>query len=1253
MATADIPNLRDGNRWKAGSSAVNRAILLTTLIWIGRVTLAQTGLGSITGTVNDPSGARVENAVVKATSTTSGWKANAKSTSTGNYWVPEVPYGAYDVSVSAPGFKDYVRKNVLVGVGQIVRVDVPLELGVSSETVSVAAPPPLLNTETGDVSYNVSVQALDQVPMLSIGTAAAGSSGIRNPNNVLWIVPGTYYAPNSNVKLNGAPTNSQAYSVEGMDATNQGFPYSPAGTQPGVDAIEEVSVKTSNFAPEFGSGGGGFFNVTMRSGTNSFHGSAYDYFVNEALNSATPFTGYPFTSTVPGTPHVKPRARRNDYGLTGGGPVRIPGIYNGRDSTFFFATFEQFRETQIINNIPATVPTAAYRTGDFNGAIAAAGNQVLGSDPLGRPILQNEIYDPNTARTVNGELIADPFPDNTIPASRLDPVALKIQNLLPLPNLPGSVNNFLPSYFDKRVTTIPSIKIDQRTGDKGQLSFYWSMTRTDAPYDPLYGGAEGFPSPITEDQETHVYSHIERLNYNYTISPTLLLHAGVGYQHLFFNNDAPDVNYNAAQELGLTGATLNRNFPQITGLCPAVPFGVPQCSTSSAGGSNNLGPYGQNHFTYSKPGENASATWVRGSHTYKIGWELYYLRQNVVPYMNANGSYSFGPNETGLPYLVAQGNRLNGGATGFAYASFLLGAVDSVTIAAPAQYQNNKYQLAFFWQDSWKTTRKLTLDYGLRWDYGTYFRESEGRTMTFSPTTPNPSVGNIPGGFIFEGDGPGRCNCSFAKNYPYSFGPRFGAAYQLTRRTVLRGGWGLLYNQTGTYNLGVAAAGTATSNTVSSPGPGTPAMYLQNGIPAAYIPSWPVYSAGLFPTNPSGGQALPSGIGLFDSNAARPARQDQWNLGIQQEILPNLAIEAAWVGNHGVWWPSAQSEDYNALTPQILAAHGLSLMNAADIQLLASPLSSATAVARGFQTPYPGFSAANTVAQSLRPFPQFGNIPLIGAPLGETWYNALQVRVLERASHGLFLTAEFTWQKSLESGVDNNPNTAVAGVNYVGAVGNQKLAKSFSSFDQPFVLDIAATYTTSKIRGNRVLSWLLRDWQIGALVQYASGLPIPSPAATTTPSLSTLIFQPSLADRVPGVPLYTENINCHCFDPATTFVLNPAAWTNPPAGQFGTAAPYYDDFRYARHPIENGNIGRTFRFSEKYSLQLRVEFTNILNRTYLNNPSAGNPFAPQTRYSTGPLAGLAASGFGAINLATNSTQFGQPRQGVIVARFQF
>jgi hypothetical protein len=629
---------------------------------------------------------------------------------------------------------------------------------------------------------------------------------------------------------------------------------------------------------------------------------------------------------------------------------------------------------------------------------------------------------------------------------------------------------------------------------------------------------------------------------------------------------------------------------------------------------------------------------------------MYLLRAKAIPYMDTNGNYQFSPNETGLPYLVAQGNNLNGGSTGFGYASFLLGAVDTVTIASPAQYENRNQQQALFLQDWWKATRKLTLTYGLRWDYGTYFQEDRGRTTTFSPTTLNPSAGNVQGGFVFEA----TCHCSFAKNYPYAIGPRLGGAYQIAGRTVLRGGWGLAYDETGTNNLGISAAGTATSNTVSSAVPGSAVMYLQNGIPSQFIPSWPVYNPGLFPTTASGGQPLPQGIGLLDPNAGRPARQNQWSIGIQHQILQDLTVEAAYVGNRGVWWVSPQSENYNALTPQILAAHGLSLTNPADIQLLSSPLSSAIAAARGFSNPpYPGFSTSNTVAQALRPFPQFGNIPLIGSPLGKTWYDSLQVRIIQRPSHGLLLTAAFTWQKSLESGVDNNPNTTVAGANYVGSVGDPGLAKSISSFDQPRMFQMAATYAIPTLPGKRIVSWLSRDWQVGALLVYASGLPIPSPAAETTPALSNLIFQPSLANRVPGVPLYTVDINCHCFDPATTFVLNPAAWTNPPAGQFGTAAPYYDDFRYARHPIENGNLSRTFRFGERYRLQVRMEFTNIFNRTYLNNPSAGNPFAPQTRYSSGPLAGLTASGFGMINLATSSLQFGQPRQGMLVARFEF
>ena len=200
--------------------------------------------------------------------------------------------------------------------------------------------------------------------------------------------------------------------MEGQDATNQLINFAQAETQPSVDAIQEVSIQTSNFAPEFGTVGGGFFNVTMRSGTNQFHGSGYDYFVNEVLNGGTPFTDDGHGNLI------RPPARRNDVGGTLGGPVRIPKLYDGHDKTFFFFNWEQFAETQHINNIPISVPTAAYRSGDFSQAIAAVGGKVLGTDTLGRPLVENTIYDPTTARMVNGLTVTDPFPNNTVPLKR-------------------------------------------------------------------------------------------------------------------------------------------------------------------------------------------------------------------------------------------------------------------------------------------------------------------------------------------------------------------------------------------------------------------------------------------------------------------------------------------------------------------------------------------------------------------------------------------------------------------------------------------------------------------------------------------------------------------------------------------------------------------------------------------------------------------------------------------------------------------
>jgi hypothetical protein len=1240
-------------------------LLLTTICLLLAVSaaFAQSDRGIITGTVTDTTGAVVAGVAVEARQLETGAVFPTTSTTSGVYNLSELPVGPYEVTATFAGFKKYVRSGITVQVAQTIRVDIPMEVGTSSESVTVSAEASLLKTETGDVSTNVQVQTLDTLPILGVGSANAGSSGVRNPNNVLSVVPGAYYVPNSQVKINGAQTNSYAYHVEGQDSTNAGFPYAAAQTQPSVDAIQEVSVQTSNFSPEYGAVGGGFFNVTMKSGTNQYHGTAYDYFVNEVLNAGTPFTNAGLTNSERTGELIRPRARRNDYGFTLGGPVIIPKLYNGKDRTFFFFNFEQFRETQIISNIPITVPTAAYRTGNFAGAIIADGNKNIGTDVLGRPMFAGEIYDPTTRRTVTATVnnvtgnyvVEDPFLNNTIPSSMLDPVALKVQSLIPAAGNGFAINNLLPSYSAVRHTTIPAFKIDQLLGTKQKISFYWSKTRTYAPFSPIYGGSEGLPSPITADRGSFIGGPVERVNYDYTITPTLLLHIGAGYQENKFFDDAPTITYNAAQSLGLTGATIARNFPIFQGLCTAnPPPGAPSGCTTAAGGTMNMGPVaGQTHSFWEKPSANASVTWIRGSHSIKAGTDMYWSAVPQTAYSNTMGNYTFSPNETAMPYLIGQ--TLAGGSLGFNYASFLLGDVDSYNIAAVADFRQAKKELGFFLQDSWKVTRRLTIDYGVRYDFGTYYQEEHGRAVDFSPTTPNPSAGGALGAFLFEGSGPGKCNCQFAHNYPYALGPRIGAAYSLNEKTVIRAGWGIIYGSTSVNPLGINSAGLVNTNSILGPGLGVPAMTLAGGIPANTIPTWPVFSPGVAPTLPTGNQSLPAGVGLLDPNAGRPPRQNQWSVGIQRELTRNVVVEASYVGNRGVWWQAPSLEAVNAITPAILSAHGMSLSDPTIPALLSTPLRSVSpTVAAQYHLgiPYPGFSPGNTVAQSLRPFPQFGWIPVSGDPIGKTWYDALQSKVTVRPTHGLTVQSTFTWQKSQDVGVDANPNTTVGGplnLSVNNVVQNQLGTKSISQFDQPFVFVIAASYTLPKIEQLGRASYIFQDWQIGTLLTYASGLPIPTPACTS--NTANQLFQGCLDNRVQGVPLYTvKAINCHCFDPSTTGVLNPAAWAPPAPGQFGISSPYYSDFRYSRHPAENINLGRTWRFKERMSLNLRVEFSNFLNRTYLNNPTATNPTTPLTRNQAGLLTG----GFGYISTVFSSTNaLAQPRNGVIVARFSF
>src|SRR5579863_5123248 len=1240
-------------RWKLVS--------LSTILF-ALTAFAQSDRGTITGTIVDPAGAVVAGATIEATNVDTGSIFPVASSSTGNYTIAELPAGNYVLNVTVSGFKKYVRPGLIVQAAQTIRVDATLAVGNTTESITVNAEAPMLKTESGDISHTISTQTMDTLPLLEIGTNGAG---IRNPYNLLALVPGAYFAPptpgavGSPDQINGGRGGSETVLIDGMDATNALGQGADAQAQPGQDQIQEWTVQASNYAAEFGQAGQAVYNVTMKSGTNQFHGSVFENWQNAYLNA-----GQPFTNNGNGK-LVNPANTQNDYGMTFGGPVWIPKVYNGRNKTFFFFNWEQYIRDQYVLGPATSVPTAAYRQGNFAGALVAAGTATgprnIGTDPLGGAIFADEIYDPTTARTVNGQVVATQFMGNAIPTTRLDPIALKIQSLLPQPfcvagppcNPLGSVNNFQNTEFEHRQTEVPSLKFDQVIGPKDKLSFFWNRTMT---YCLTCYGDDGMAQPISDTFGGGIYAKTLRLNYDRTLQPTLLLHLGIGYNSDDLGRPLVTPNYNACTNLNLCSPSfsLPSAFPNFTGLLDSTSGGM-------ANGGGGIGNTGRTDSIYNQFNSIASLTWVKGNHTFKFGGELRSQGNYSVNHTDLQGSFGFSNVQTAMPYTVTTVSGVsaaNLGAyhTGQAYASYLLGLVNTATINPTSDSRFGKHSLAGYAQDSWKVTRKFTLDLGLRYDFSTYYQEQYGRSPNFLETAPNAAAGGHPGATEYQS----TCNCQFAKNYPWGFGPRLGFAYQFLPKTVFRGGFGIVYagtGQGGTFGGGIY--GSASANNPFGPAgvPGAPIMTLSNiavnGNPITQNTiAWPNLSSSYYPI---GGVLPGGGPQSYDPNGGRPPRQYQYSAGIQREVARDLVVEVSYVDNYGIWWYTAALTNLNHLSNAILSQDGLSLNNPANLATLLAPIGSAAAGPFQNKIPFTGFPLTATVAQSLRPFPQFNSgLGILSAPLGDVSYNSLQTQVNKRFSHGFQFSYSFVWQKNMDT-FGGTPD-----------IQNRALAWKLDPTDQPLVSKISWAYTTPRWGSNKVVSQIVRDWQVTGFLQYASGTLFGIPAANTvgypsnlnTATIGGLTFQPNANPQfeVPGQPLFLNNLNCHCFDPNKTFTLNPAAWANPGPGQFGGAANT-TKFSGERRPVENMGLARMFRIKERLTMNLLVEFVNIFNRTYLNNPSLSNPqTAPVCQEPNGTNGACSqpglqtVSGFGTIN--TTTTAF-PPRVGQIIARFQF
>jgi len=1096
---------------------------------------------SLSGTITDSSGGVVPGTNVEAVQTATQAKFTTTSNESGIYNFIGLPIGNYTVSAAKQGFNQTVRANVVLTASSAVRVDLSLTPGSINQMVEVAAAAPLVEERSSAYGVNVQTQALEKLPLQVSG-------GERSLYSFLNTVPGVSNAGFANNIMGGVGMYSQVV-YDGVTAEYNPGVQGVMSHPPSVETIAEFKVVNS-VAAEYGLTGGAFMSFISKSGTNELHGNAFEYLRNNNFDARTFFA--PTVSIE----------KQNEFGFTAGGPVYLPKLYDGRNKTFFFGTFTQFIQHTVSQGQVVTLPTEAFRRGDFSQLLGP----VIGTDALGRPVAQGQIYDPRTTRPDgHGGFIRDPFPGNIIPQSEQSSVTQKWQSFLPALTYPNQIVNNFVGASGLNITRNQNyfFKVDQMLLG-GRLSGSYKLGRTSSVGTCVLG-------------DYYCGSHNQgrqqswRLAFNRTLKANVINDFTFGVDRAGGPGGFPNDKYGSlATTIGLKG-TFFPCGPQLN-----VAGGYPGEDLFG----NHVCQQGESDTNWKL---NESVGWFIGKHTIKFGGSFYRWNANFRTQNIANGHFTFQPAETGLP-----GDFL--ARTGFGYASFLMGQVDQAEIKAGETSGQRSWYMGYFIQDEFRATSKLTLNYGLRWEWQPQYTSPHDYGSEFEPNIPNPGAGGLPGALAFLGKGPGRNGKRrFSDTYPWGFGPRLGFAYKLTDKTVVRGSYGLFAAPVSQFSGEFGnRQGFVPRFAVSSIDGFTPAFNWDNGFPSGFNPN-----PTIDPTVANG-----SSTAFMGKNNAHPAQVQMINFSVQRELPGNMLLEGAYIANLSHHVSSNGLEQINQLNYQKYGGLG---------PLLGALVGSPEANAAGIRAPYPGF--VGTVAQALRPYPQYLGINGITSMIGNSTYHAAQIKLQKRYASGLSFLIGYTLSKNLAD-VDSTPGYFSAGVQDAY---NRRAEKALSSIDSPHQVVASYTYElpfgTGKkfLNGRNVFSrYIAGGWSISGIHTYRAGTPLAVATNLRLPTTGDSLAQtqPTLRPNVlSGVPIRTD-LSCGGFDPAKNLYLNRAAFTDPAPFSFGNAPRTLPNVRGCTYADENVSLLKAFpAFRERVNVRLGADFFNLFNRKHFGSPA--------------------------------------------------